>query len=200
MVTTKVYNYTKTITISTQLWSESMEDRFTGWILTQKDQASWIKIADVHIQSMQQLGSKFVLPVEHHVLKPFIDRFKDDGWGLAEYILRLRDMSNDKDQKRDLHELYRTIMTRFMQQDLRARTNRAVERYQKDNNKVFSAIEKQAYKNKLNAVWALGRLEYMKTCRGTKKRLTTDERAIALKEFWATIDEKIDNGDIPDDE
>lgn len=163
------------------------------------DLAIQLRMVDSYIQSFNRLPSKFVLPYEHINLKPIIEAFAHDLKAFSAFIKALRDTC-EGERYIEVHELYRTISLRALQQERRTRINRAIE--------LLSPIAEQHFNRPLTADdrlrlgrlaeqrWGALRLDYMREARReyNADRLTAEQREEVLAEFWQSIQRGLDNG------
>lgn len=169
---------------------------FTSWLLDEANPSDWVQLADQYIQTYNKLGKeRFVLPNIHSKLKILIEIFANDRKGFVEYIKGVRDASHAA-VKSDIHKIYRTILTRDLQAARRVRLNRVVDLYESTHGKLKYS-DRLAYMGAVEKAWGKERLAYMKAYRLGKKRLSLDEQANVLDDFWAIIDKKIDEGILP---
>ena len=100
----------------------------TDFIIASESPARWLTLLDMYIHQYNQIPAAFVLPREYEVLLPLIQVLARAHKKLPEYIRNVRD-ELPKDVRRDgVNALYRTVMTRYLQQDRRARVSRAVDK------------------------------------------------------------------------
>jgi hypothetical protein len=153
----------------------------------------------MYIGSFNQMPDAFVLPAQHAVLKPVIEAFNLDTATFVNYIRAIRDQYEPGQQKVELQRLYRTILTRSVQQSRRGRVHRAIVATEKMLGRTLDPDERDRVTLKLEQHWAHRRLEFLKSARSTtdKGRLNTDERSEKLQEFWDEIDAEIARGELP---
>ena len=99
-------------------------------ILDSEHPDGWLRLADTYIGNYNALPKSFVLPREHATIKPIIDVYYNDLAGFVEYIKAIRDTLTGE-PKRTVHELYRTISTRYVQQVRRRRADNALRAVEK---------------------------------------------------------------------
>lgn len=172
-------------------------NKFTSWLEQQENPAKWLNLVDAYCQTIQKVGSlTFVLPKEHEALSPAVEAFAKDQEAFVSYLNNIK-QEFEGGKKSDVQALYRTIMTRQMQQSRRERRNKAAKKYEAKNG-AFSSDQRTAYLKLLEQTWGKERMEYMKQHRYGKLRLSADEREEVLKEFWYMIDVRIAKGELPD--
>lgn len=171
----------------------------TQSILASEDPANWLQLADMYIGSFNQMHSSFVLPAQHKVLAPIIEAFHDDGETFIKYIKAIRDQYQPGSHKSAIQAVYRTILTRVVQQGRRARLARALAVTEAVVGRPLEPDERARVGRKLEQHWALRRLQYLKAARGKVEsgRLSSDERAELLQDFWHEIDDEISRRELP---
>ncbi len=167
---------------------------FTEWLYTLPHPGDALMLADSYMRHYNKVGaSKFMLPQDHSVFMAPIVAFANDLPSFVKYVKDLRD-SMDEKRKNEIHEVYRTLLIRVAQQERRKRIDRACAVYEERVAKL-SYTDRLAYQRKLEQVWGVGRMDYMKMHRVGKQRLTTDERADVLAKFWVQIEADIEKGE-----
>lgn len=171
----------------------------TRYILNAERPEEWLHLADMYIGSYNQMPDAFVLPADHAILQPVIAAFHNDIDAFIAYIEAIRNHYPPGDQRLSIHTLYRTILTRSIQQSRRDRRARALAAVERAMNRKLDADEREAVGNKLEQRWASDRREFLKSHRAlsVNGRLSTDVRAALLKQFWAEVDDAIARGDLP---
>lgn len=161
--------------------------------------AEKLRLADSYILQQQRFGSDFVLPEEHEELQPIIDRY---GKNLEKFVAYVRDIRNSVEPRKSayvaLHELYRMLEVRLVQQQRRERAKRALTWLSRKHPRL-SSEQRLRWLRKLEQLWGKQRMQYMdverrKTAKG---RLSTEEREEILAEFWKEIDRQVDAGELP---
>ncbi len=174
----------------------------TNRLLRDPNVVKWLKIADTHMQAYNKFPEGFVLPEAHALIGPLVSRFASDGAGFVDYIKSIRDAS-DGGAKEDLHDLYRTISLRYIQQGRRHRLRQAVLHLQpalaKDMGREPTVEELLLASRFIEQRWGAMRLNWMAKERKLRRadRLTSEERALTLEEFWRDIDRQLDAGKAP---
>lgn len=161
--------------------------------------ADKLVLVDSYITQLHKLGKQFILPNDHSELKPLVESYADDLPKFVAYVRAIRDAVPFRSSSYlSLHELYRTLNVRVVQQERRARANRALE-WLATHHPKLTYEQRTKWLRKLEQKWGRERLQYMDIYRrkSRRDRLTTDEREEILQEFWADIDQTITNGDLP---
>lgn len=174
----------------------------TKTLLRVPDVAKWLRLADTHIQAYNRMPERFVLPADHALIKPVIEAFANDTDAFAKYIRALRDAS-DGTAYDELHELYRTISMRALQSERRSRIRKAVAMLARllaaELGRQITYDEAVMVGRYVETQWGIMRIEHLSHHRRlhNTKRLTSEDRAIALASFWASIDKALDNEQLP---
>jgi uncharacterized coiled-coil DUF342 family protein len=158
-----------------------------------------LKLVDAYIIQLHKLGRQFILPHEHAELKPLVEAYANDLPKFVAYIKAIRDAVPQRGNTYiALHELYRTLNVRQVQQERRARAGKAWEWLERKHPKL-DYEQKTRWLRKLEQQWGRERLAYMDDIRRKldKPRLTTEEREEVLDEFWREIDAGIKRGELP---
>lgn len=168
-------------------------------LLRDPNVADKLRLADNYMLQMQRFGNKFVLPDEHQELEPIIKKYARD---LPRFVSLVRSIRDQVPPKKPsyiaLHELYRMLEVRLVQQTRRERARKALNWVERHHAKLTHE-QKMRWLRKLEQQWGKQRMQYLeaerrKTERG---RLSTEEREELLKQFWAEIDEQVENGELP---
>ncbi len=172
----------------------------TEKLLNDPQPASQLQMVDAYIDQRKKMGTKFVLPKEHSHLKPLIDHYQKDLDSFVDYVRDIRDDVPPRGNTYiSLHELYRTLRVRRVQQERRARGRRALDWLEKNYPKA-TIDQKMRWLRKLEQQWGKDRFHAMDVARDKIKgadRLTTDEREDVLNKFWADVDNDIKKGNLP---
>lgn len=161
--------------------------------------AEKLRLADSYMLQLQRMGRNFMLPDEHSILQPLIDRYGKNFSKFVQYVKDVRDTVPPKSSNYiALHELYRMLEVRLVQQQRRERARKALNWLEKNHPKL-SFEQKQKWVRKLEQQWGRERMQTLdmarrKTARG---RVSTEEREEVLEEFWAEVDERVEKGDLP---
>ncbi len=161
--------------------------------------AKLLELADSYMMSYNRMPESFVLPHKHAALKPLIDQYARSLSGWVLYVQGVRDtFERGSDEYAAVHEFYRRINVRYLQHSRRERLNRAYDKAAELWGPIAFS-DRQQWFHKLEHTWARRRLAYMESVRKGAgiKRLTDDERRDVLDEFWALIDQEIDEGKLP---
>jgi hypothetical protein len=155
--------------------------------------ATWLNLADKYIQSYNENPSHFVLPKAYRFLLPLIESYANNLEGFLQYLIGIRDsLPRSSGAYKDVQALYRRVNGRYTQQVRRERSNRAIAKAEEK----YGAIDfhtRQKWVADLEHEWAQRRLGFLdKASRG--KRLSIEERAELLAEFWDGIDTEISKG------
>jgi len=155
---------------------------------------TWLNLADKYIQSYNEAADMFVLPKAYSFLKPLIESYANNLDGFVQYLLGIRDsFPRGSLAYGEVHTLYRRVNGRYIQQVRRERMARAVAKAEELYGPT-EYINRMKWMADLEHSWAKRRLEFMDAA-GHGKRMTHDERADHLDEFWCSIDTEIYNGE-----
>lgn len=161
--------------------------------------AEKLRLADSYMLQLQRMGRNFMLPDEHSILQPLIDRYGKNFSKFVAYVKSVRDTVPPRSSNYiALHELYRMLEVRLVQQQRRERARKALAWLEKHHPKL-SFEQKQKWIRKLEQQWGKERMATLdiarrKTVRG---RVTTEERESVLEEFWDEVDKRVEKGDLP---
>jgi hypothetical protein len=149
-----------------------------------------LRLADRYITQFTEMPENFVLPREHVTLKPIIESFHDS---LADFVAYVRAIRNNLDgvEKSQVHEFYRTVYTRYVQQTRRARIEKALKVIEKTLGRPLDAEEKQRVARKLEQHWQARREMLRRANKGTP------HGAGLFETFWEQVEKEIDEGDLP---
>lgn len=174
-------------------------EEITDRLLKDPSIADKLRLVDAYIAHRQRAGRRFVLPAEHAELESLIEQYAGRFPQFVDYVRRLRDTVAPKSNLYiSLHELYRMLDVRLIQQQRRDRARRALDLYESRNPKA-TWEDKIKWLRKLEQSWGRRRMAFLddrrrKTAEG---RLSTEEREELLAEFWEGIDKEIKEGKIP---
>lgn len=165
----------------------------TMWLVRNPDPARWLRLVDSYTQSFAKLTEDFVVPAEHAHLQPIVESFANDVAAFGNYIRALRDGA-DGSVYDSLHELYRTVSMRAIQQERRARIRRAVDILERKLQAL--GVSDLGYEEQVRLArlvehrWGGLRLEHMAAARRLRKssRLTTEDRSVEVDRFWFNVD------------
>lgn len=161
--------------------------------------ADKLRLADSYMLQVERMGRQFRIPEEHSVLEPIIERYSRNFPRFVSYVRELRDTVQPRSASYiALHELYRMLEVRLVQQQRRDRARRALAWLEAKHPKL-SSEQKLRWVRKLEQQWGKRRMAAMdharrKTLRG---RLSTTEREGLLAEFWQEIDQEVEKGELP---
>ncbi len=161
--------------------------------------ADKLRLADSYMLQQQRLGRNFVLPDKHAEIEPIIERYAQNLTKFVDYVKSLRDQAPPRsDGYFALHELYRTLEVRMIQQQRRERAKRAYA-WLEHNHPKLTYEQRQRWLRKLEQQWGRDRMDFLDAQRRKtgKGRLSTEEREELLQEFWAEVDAEIAAGKLP---
>lgn len=168
----------------------------TDHLISDPQAADKLRLADSYILQLQRMGRNFVLPAEHTILEPIIERYGKNLPKFVDYVKSLRDSVPARTNSHiALHELYRMLEVRIVQQQRRDRARRALAWLEKEQPRLTSE-QKTRWVRKLEQEWGKERMEYLEAHRkktGTG-RLSSEERQELLDEFWQEKDAEIAKG------
>jgi len=172
----------------------------TEEILSVPDRAhEWVALADEYMQSYNRSPNTFLLPWEHRFLKPLVETYAHNLEGFCQYVQGLRDsVPRDSLAWERLQQVYRKLTGRHVQQERRLRSDRAVAKAEELYGPTDYHTRLKWIAN-LEHEWAQRRLSFMEGFRQKTEnhRLSVDERAEVLAEFWDMIDTEIQEGQVP---
>lgn len=172
----------------------------TDLLLDNPNMASvWLGQADKYMQAHSYDPQTFILPKEHAFLQPLVEAYAANLEGFVEYIVGVRDsIEKGSGAWERVQNLYRRVMGRYVQQQRRERANRALAKAEELYGGT-SFHDRLRWVSNLEHGWAKRRLDYLaeRRARTEDDRLSSDERAEALLEFWDIIDTEIYNGEVP---
>ena len=161
--------------------------------------AEKLRLADSYMLQVERMGRQFILPSEHTVLEPIIDKYAKNFPRFVAYVRELRDTVQPRSESYiALHELYRMLEVRLVQQQRRERARKALTWLEKQSPKA-TAEQKQRWIRKLEQQWGKRRMAAMEEARRrtASGRLSTAERESVLEEFWTDIDQEVADGELP---
>lgn len=172
----------------------------TEKLLDDPEIAEKLRLADMYIRLYNENPKVFVLPRRYIELKDIIEAFALDLDKFVKYLRACRDSVVPQSQQyRELHELYRTINLRRVQQQRRDRLDQAWAWYERRNPKA-PYDQKVRWRRKLEQQWGKRRMAALAEARRstTNKRLSLAEMDDILAEFWAEIQREITEGKLPE--
>lgn len=169
-------------------------------ILASPEPATVLRIADDYLNTLARMGDTFVLPAEHKQVRPVLEYYMGDLGGWVKYVKGIRDRIGPKDPRwTAVHDFYRVLEVRRVQRGRRDRINAVVSKgielgYINDD-----PFEKLKYANKCTQVWAKWRADILDEARrkSPNNRVSEDHRTTLLEDFWDTVDQQIEKGEIP---
>lgn len=175
--------------------------QFRDMVLRLDHPEDLLHLADKYLQDMEAKGEHFILPREHAAVKPVLEYYAGDLEGWVRFVdsVRLRLPKVGRRYHVGVSKLFRMLETRLIQQQRRERLNRAITAAIAKGLITDSHDEKQRYARRCVSTWQNRKELLLKNMAATARhgRITTDERATALKEFWERVDAEIDNGELP---
>lgn len=161
----------------------------------------WLTLADKYMQTFAEAPKDFLLPKAHMILKPLIEVYARNPDGFLQYVLGVRDSFSPEDKAwEDVQVIYRRINGRYVQQQRRERSSRAVTKAIE----LFGGAPNYHVRLKwvadLEHEWAKRRLAFLEIHRDklSNNRIDAETRADLLAEFWDIIDTEIYEGGLPD--
>jgi hypothetical protein len=171
----------------------------TADLLRQHDVPEQIKLCDAMIAAYNKVPEKFVLPRQYSGLRPIIANFADDPQGWSEYIRIVRD-AVDGAAYDAMHEIYRSISTRVLQQIRRARVRKAVKvlcgRIGRATGVEPPYDEQLVIGRRIELMWKKQRAEAISLARSEYRnnRQPFEDKTEMLDAFWKEIDSKLEDG------
>ena len=168
------------------------------FVLDSSSPAELLELADMYISMYMRNPKHFVLPQQHAAIKGIVFSFADRPLQFVDFVREVRD-ELAKEQYQSTHEVFRKIQSRVVQQERRRRLYEGVSQIETAVNTKFTFGQKQAVMAWLEAYWGKERLAKLDDARRTRgvNRLTSDERGEICDEFWAEIDNQLDNNIVP---
>ena len=167
-------------------------------LMNDPEAAVKLRLVDSYIAHRERAGRKFVLPPTHSELAPLIEQYSSNFPRFVQYVKDLRDTVEPRSEAYiSLHELYRTLEVRLVQQQRRDRARRALDVYEKRNPKA-SYEEKVRWMRRVEQAWGRRRMAELEAHRRRTAtgRISTEEREEILKGFWEQVDDEIKRGDV----
>lgn len=160
----------------------------------------WITLADKYMQTLCKDPETFLIAKPHSFLEPLVRAYATNLEDFLLYLIELRDAFSKEDLAWEhVQTVYRRINGRFVQQQRRERSNRAIAKAEEQYGPTDFHSRLQWVAD-LEHSWAGRRLLFLDDYRDKykTKRLDTETRAEVLLEFWETIDFEIHTGkDLP---
>ncbi len=174
----------------------------TTYLLRLPDIGAWLKLADNYISTYNRMPERFVLPVEHALLKPIIEAFAKDGAAFTTYVHALRD-ATDGAAYDELNGLYRTVSVRVLQTVRRTRLRKAtlllLPQLEPLLGRDIGYDDQQRVAKFLEQCWGAMRMAAMSEERANQKakHLNSVDRSVLLENFWKNLDQQLDQGEVP---
>lgn len=159
----------------------------------------WLSIADKYMQTYAENPGSFLLPRAHEFLKPLIEAYANNLEGFTEYLVGIRDCFDRQSAAfKDVQAIYRRVNGRYIQQQRRARMDRAIAKAEELYGRI-PFLERMQWIAALEHAWANRRLDFLEANRRRYKsdRLPSEDRVELLAEFWEQIDNEIYEGKLP---
>lgn len=169
-------------------------------LLGMDDPSQLLRIADSYLSSMGKLGSAFILPNEHRIIRPILEYFPGDLEAWLKYVRQLYRVMPVGAGRSGVYDLMRTLEIRNTQRERRIRITAATNMAIKLGLIEDLPEERLRYSRRCVQVWTKERQAMLNGMRRNTKtgRLNEDERSLALDNFWAQIDEGIAVGKVPE--
>ena len=167
-------------------------------LLDSRDPASWLVKADNYIQLHNKAPKDFILPAEHSMLQPLIDKYANDLARFVSFVKDVRDQVSEQ-QYKDMHTFYRKMLLREAQAARRRRLYQAIAIIENDLYKRFTQETKIKVGAWLESYWGKERMDALDDARRSTSegKLSTDVRTEICDSFWATIDDQLSHGIAP---
>jgi len=171
----------------------------SDWLLGTDAPVKWLRLVDDYVPRYLNQPDMFELPHAHAILQPLIARFAKTPAAFPDYVKAIRDSLPKGMASLEVNAFYRTVLVRHVQQERRARLSRALVVYERRYGPL-TPDQKHPLARALEGVWAQRRLEALRKRRkqSRRNRLSSEEQAEALKEFWDQTDREIDTEKLPD--
>lgn len=158
-----------------------------------------LRLADKYLTQQQEMGDNFVLPREHVMVKPVLDYYAGDLAGWVKFVKGVRDRLpvDGRTYHAGVHDLYRLLNIRLVQQQRRERLDAAVAVAVKKKFVRDSYEDKQRYARRCTQTWKLRRDNMLKAHVPDRGRISVAEREELLEDFWKQIEAEIANGEVP---
>jgi len=158
-----------------------------------------LQLADTYLTQQQTMGSSFILPKEHEIVKPVLDYYTGDLAGWVKFVKGVRDRLPVDGRKfhAGVHEFYRKLEIRHVQMERRSRLDAALEVSLRKKLIPNTYEDKMRYTRRCTQVWKQRKDNLLKLHTPKTGRITVEEREELLDEFWKMIDTEIQNGEVP---
>lgn len=176
----------------------------TAALLQSKTPAGDLEQADFYMRQIDQMieGTEVVIPRKYKHLAIVIETYAGDFPRFITYVKEIRDAVMIHDGQRsqrynELQALSRRFDVRSAQHRRRERTALAVKWFEEQYPKV-GFDQRHGWVRELERYWNRHRRAWMAAARkNAGGSLNLEQQADALEEFWASVDEDIENGDLP---
>ena len=161
--------------------------------------AEKLRLADSYMLQIERVGRQFRLPEEHVQLEPIIEKYSRNLPKFVAYVRELRDTVPPRSSSYTaIHELYRMLEVRLVQQKRRDRARRAMTWYEAQHPRATTE-QKHRWIRKLEQQWGRRRMAMLEDARRKTEqgRLSTLEREVLLTEFWEEVDSEVEKGYLP---
>jgi hypothetical protein len=169
-------------------------------LINADDAADTLTLADTYLAQMETMGDEFVLPRDHVTVKPILEYYYSDLPGFIRFVKRVRDgMAPKSAPKMHVHEVYRRLDVRLTQQERRVRLDLAADIAIKKELIPDDYHARLSYNDRCTEVWGKRKENLLRVVRAEtpKKRISIDHREKLLTDFWNTIRQELDNGEVP---
>ena len=170
-------------------------------LLEMESPAKVLRLADKYLQAMQEMGSDFVLPLQHVFIKPILEFYAGDLVGWRKFVRGVRDLLPRRSAAQlDVQDFYRTIDLRMVQQERRERLNAAVDTAVRLKKIPADYQSKVRYAKRCTQHWLKRKVAVMAEARSriSSGRVSREECDSILTNFWAEIDDEISRGELPE--
>lgn len=160
-----------------------------------------LELADKYLSMFEEMGSNFVLPREHILVKPALDYYVGDLAGWVKFVKGVRDRlpMDGRQYHSGVQEFFRKLEVRLTQQERRERLDAALTKAISKRIIPDDYDSKVRYARRCTQSWKLRRDNMLKSASASTKtgRLSVAERETLLAEFWSNVDAEIANGELP---
>lgn len=173
-------------------------------IATCENPAALLRRADRYITFWEKDPDNFVLPAKHADLAPVLAAFvggKHERF--RAYVRAMRDevraiWGASSTQYDGMQQFVRTLDVRAAQRMRRDKLSRAAE-WMRQTRPDIDADARSVWLRRLEQTWAQERLDALRqrAVSAHQNRLSVEEKREVLDEFWASIDARIESGDLP---
>lgn len=159
-----------------------------------------LRIADHYLQEFEKLGDAFVLPSEYALVKPVLEYYHGDLTGWVKFIKGVRDrLPKGSNEFAEVQEFYKVISVRAIQRRTRALIETATEVACRKGMINGSWESKQRYAKRCIQAWKLRKDNMLNAIRKASPtgRISVDHREDEPRQFWALIEQEVNNGEVP---